>query len=53
MTSTIEKQIEQALSLLAETNLAFTVMIQTQSGTVNYFSNSKGDKLFIVGQEED
>lgn len=52
MTSTIETQIEQALSLLIDTKLAFTVMIQAENGTVNYFSNSKGDKLFIVGQEE-
>ena len=53
MTSSIETKIEEALALLIETGLPFMVMVQTPQGNANYFSNSKGDRLFTVGQEDE
>jgi hypothetical protein len=52
MSTTIETKIEEALALLIATDLPFMVMIQTPQGSANYFSNSKGDRLFTVGQED-
>ena len=50
MTSTSD--LEQAIAALLACNLPFMLMIEDQPGSLSYYSNNKGDKLFIVDQEE-
>jgi len=51
MDSNTEEQIKEALAILTDCGISFMLMVDAGKG-VTCFSNSKGDRLFIVGQEE-
>ena len=51
MDSNTEEQIKEALAILSECGVGFMLMVDAGNG-VTCFSKSKGDRLFIVGQEE-
>jgi hypothetical protein len=51
MDSNTEEQIKEALAILTECGVGFMLMVDAGKG-VTCFSNSKADRLFIVGQEE-
>lgn len=50
---TSNSDIETALQLLLGSGRTFILMLQTDSGDLTYYSNNKGDRLFLVGQDED
>lgn len=45
-------KIEDALKILLEEGRTFILMVQSDSGNLTYYSNNQGDKLYLVGQEE-
>jgi hypothetical protein len=51
MTSSTEL-IESALDSLLNSGRTFILMVQSDSGNLTYYTNSPGDKLFIVNQED-
>lgn len=51
MDSNTEEQIKEALAVLTDSGVSFMLMVDAGKG-VTCFSNSKEDRLFIVGQEE-
>jgi hypothetical protein len=50
MTSTSD--IQEAISMLLSCGVPFVLMVEDRPGGLSYYSNNKGDRLFIVDQEE-
>ena len=50
MTSTTD--LQDAIRTLLACDLPFVLMVEQEPGSLSYYSNNKGDKLFIVNQEE-
>tara|TARA_B100000035_G_scaffold267754_1_gene240942 strand:- start:230 stop:391 length:162 start_codon:yes stop_codon:yes gene_type:complete len=51
MDSNTEKIVQEALLALEKTGLNFMLVVEDEQG-VAIFSNSKGDRLYIVNKEE-
>ncbi len=50
MDSSTEERVEGALQVLHDLNVNFMLIIEDEQG-VAIFSNSKGDRLFLVNKE--
>jgi hypothetical protein len=49
---TSSSDIDAALAALTESGLAFVLMIEETPGALSYYSNNKGDRLYLVNKEE-
>ena len=49
---TSSSDLEEAIRTLLACGLPFVLMVEQEQGSLSYYSNNKGDKLFIVNQEE-
>lgn len=49
---TSSSDLQDAIRTLLKCNLPFVLMVERESGKLSYYSNNKGDELFIVNQEE-
>jgi len=50
---TSSSDLQDAIRALLKCNLPFVLMVERTAGKLSYYSNNKGDELFIVDQEED
>lgn len=51
MDSNIETKVQEALTVLHGVGVSFMLVVEDTQG-VAIFSNSKGDRLYLVNQEE-
>tara|TARA_Y100000992_G_C21170797_1_gene445776 strand:+ start:20 stop:187 length:168 start_codon:yes stop_codon:yes gene_type:complete len=47
-----DRILDEALTLLASTGKSFVLLFESENGDVTHYSNNKGDRLFVVTQEE-
>ena len=51
MDSTTEEKLKEALAVLSGTGYSFMLIVEDEHG-VAVFSNSKGDRLYLVGESD-
>jgi hypothetical protein len=51
MDTNIETKVQEALTVLHDVGVSFMLVVEDTQG-VAIFSNSKGDRLYLVNQEE-